>query len=774
MFLFAVFSSATIYAFDIGTQNVRIALGVPGKPITIQTNDEGGRKTPNFVAYTPATANLTSAEWKVGSEAQRIIHKNASQGVRNPFQFLANPSEASFGLHPVTTASVAFALHLSKFKKKHDKLIVAVPPVFSPQAREALIRSLKLLNISSAQIIDSNAAVAALYAVERLKKGDNVKQRILFADIGAVQSEFSLWEFERLGVVTRITLLDYRYTDEVGGELVDAILIKNITAGLDREPTRAEMVNIERQTVRTKERLAAGGEEFVDLSEDFQKRIPLTNEMVSELAGDPIAKLKELIAGMECPDDVELVGGATRLPAFAGVIQSEFPNLTLRRSLNSDEAVAFGAAYYASLQSGTIGGTRLDFHKPSLYGLNFITDGKKSVLYRTGEIIERKTVSMRKFRDFNVSLELSKEANKNLTIHSVYYEKAQQGYADVALVGLTYLTRNITGQLANGTKPYVRFTFGHSEVLDCPDFISASLNVNMTVNVTIEGQTADINSTTANLPIKTVVELVDSEFKVDQAAAEEFISALIAAAQERRRHDAAAHKIEAFIIDLTDKIEYDSEFRLVTSEEERDAITQLLQRERMAVEFSAQRVSADDLEKRLEKIKDRISDALVRYEEYKGRVPAVMKLNATLLKGEKELENAKCDDATKDNFKKLMEECRELINDTLAIKPDEHPRILVSDLKDKEQQVQRMFTSLRMPPRPSKSISFTNDPSDPDYEKNLKKLKKMGINIVPPAPKDSEATPEPQPEATTEPQPEATPEPQSEATTQEEPIQKEL
>lgn len=762
MFLFAVFARATIYAFDIGTQNVRIAVGVPGKPIVIQPNDEGGRKTPNFVAYTPATENLTSAEWKVGSEAQRIIHKNASQGVRNPFQFLANPSGAAFGgLHPVTTASVTFALYLSKFKKKHDKLIVAVPPVFSPQAREALIRSLKLLNISSAQIIDSNAAVASLYAVERLKKGDGVKQKILFADIGAVQSEFSLWEFERLGVVTKITLLDYRYTDQVGGELVDNLLIENITASLGREPTRPEMANIHRQTVRTKERLAAGGEEFVDLSEDFQKRIPLTNEMVSELAADAIGKLKDLIKGMECPDDVELVGGATRLPAFASVIQSEFPNLTLHRSLNSDEAVAFGAAYYSSLQSGTIGGTRLDFHKPSLYGFNFICDGKKYDLYRTGEITERKTVSMRKFRDFNISLELSRETNKNLTIQSVYYDKAQQQYADVALVGLTYMTRNITSQLANGTRPSVRFTFGHSEILDCPDFISASLNVNMTVNVTIEGQTADVNSTTANLPIKTVVELADSEFKVDQSKAEAFLSALIAAAQERRRHDAAAHKIEAFIIDLTDKIEYDSEFKLVTTEEERNAIMQLLQRERMAVDFSASRVSANDLEKRLDKIKEKISDALVRYDEYKGRIPAVMKLNATLLKGEKELANAKCDESTKENFKNLMNECAELIKDVLAIKPDEHPRILVNDIKEKEKQVTRMFTSLRMPPRPAKSISFTNDPSDPNYEKNLKQLKKMGINIVSSPPKDNEtstdnettptATPLPSPGPETEP-----------------------
>jgi hypothetical protein len=41
--LLSFLASSAIYAVDLGTQNVRIALGVPGKPITIKMNDQGAR-----------------------------------------------------------------------------------------------------------------------------------------------------------------------------------------------------------------------------------------------------------------------------------------------------------------------------------------------------------------------------------------------------------------------------------------------------------------------------------------------------------------------------------------------------------------------------------------------------------------------------------------------------------------------------------------------------------------------------------------------------------
>jgi hypothetical protein len=142
--LFSFLASSAIYAVDLGTQNIRIAFGVPGKPIEIKTNDQGGRATPNFLAFNPvpAPANLSSAEWFIGADAERIFQRNRSRGVRDPFHYLADPNSSEFSVDPIIASSVAFSILLRKVKRRHDRLIVAVPAVFALQARYSLLRSL--------------------------------------------------------------------------------------------------------------------------------------------------------------------------------------------------------------------------------------------------------------------------------------------------------------------------------------------------------------------------------------------------------------------------------------------------------------------------------------------------------------------------------------------------------------------------------------------------------------------------------------------------------
>ena len=49
--LFLVFSLESIYSVDIGSQNVRIAVSSPGKPVEIKMNDRDQRMTPNYLAF---------------------------------------------------------------------------------------------------------------------------------------------------------------------------------------------------------------------------------------------------------------------------------------------------------------------------------------------------------------------------------------------------------------------------------------------------------------------------------------------------------------------------------------------------------------------------------------------------------------------------------------------------------------------------------------------------------------------------------------------------
>lgn len=751
----SILTSSAIYAFDFGTQNVRIAYGVPGKAIEILPDNQGSRATPNYLAYSlnEQSSNISSAEWFVGQDAQRIIHKNLSHGVRNPFYFLASLADKENlffqNIHPVTASSVAFSLLLNKFSKGQDKLIVAVPAVFSPQARHALIESLKTINITSVQLIDSNSAVASIYAVERLKKvsfseDDSVTSKsIVFIDIGAIQAEVSFWNFTQIGNVMKIQLIDYCYSDEIGGDIIDDLLIKYITDRLPRTPTRAEMTTVLRSMKKAKERLASGSNQFIDLSEDFQQQMELSNDIINNLSQPLLHKLENLIKQIAnnnnyTPDEIELIGGSTRLPSFQKVIQDAFPNYTLHRSLNSDEAIALGAAYYSSLQTGTIAGSRLEIIKPTIYGLDFETDGKNFELYKTGDISERKSMKMRKFKDFNFTMKVTKEKFdengdsqniNNLHLISKLYNEVPEDFTHVRIRGLTNLTRSITKQLAKDTRPFIRFTFGLSQVYDCLDYISSALTANITVNVTIEGQVAQTNSSTSNWALSTKSTLNAPVFGYNETSHDEFMKQFTEAEIERKNHAKATHKIEAFIIDLTDKIEYDTDFQEVTIEEERSEIRDILSREREAIEFSGSRVHSTDLEKRFEKLREKLKEPLLRFKEYKARPAEIARLNKTIQKAEKALLNATTDNETIEDFKDFLNKTKNMIADAIQQKPLEKPTILASRLKERERNLQRMIPDLRRPARKKKpaKVTISTDPNSPDYDPEL--LKKYGINI---------------------------------------------
>ena len=146
--LFLVLSLESIYAIDIGSQNVRVAVSTPGKAIEIKTNERDQRMTPNYLAFplSDSDANLKSVEWIVGPDAERIWMRNQSRGIHNPIGKLWNPTEHEFnGLGPVYTAATALYHQLKGLKMKTDKITLLVPVYAAPQYRQLLLLTTKLI-----------------------------------------------------------------------------------------------------------------------------------------------------------------------------------------------------------------------------------------------------------------------------------------------------------------------------------------------------------------------------------------------------------------------------------------------------------------------------------------------------------------------------------------------------------------------------------------------------------------------------------------------------
>ena len=59
-------------------------------------------------------------------------------------------------------------------------------------------------------------------------------------------------------------------------------------------------------------------------------------------------------------DEIILVGGSTRIPKIQKMLEEFFNNKQLNKSINPDEAVAYGAAVQAAILSGESKGTATD------------------------------------------------------------------------------------------------------------------------------------------------------------------------------------------------------------------------------------------------------------------------------------------------------------------------------------------------------------------------------------------------------------------------------
>jgi heat shock protein 1/8 len=68
---------------------------------------------------------------------------------------------------------------------------------------------------------------------------------------------------------------------------------------------------------------------------------------------DPVEKvLKDAKMPREKVDDIVLVGGSTRIPKIQALVSEYFGGRQLNKSINPDEAVAYGAAVQAAVLTG--------------------------------------------------------------------------------------------------------------------------------------------------------------------------------------------------------------------------------------------------------------------------------------------------------------------------------------------------------------------------------------------------------------------------------------
>ena len=358
--------------------------------VEIIANDQGNRTTPSYVAFTDSERLIgDSAKNQSASnpentvfDAKRLIGRKVSDAVVQadmvhwPFRVVKGDADKPLievlfkGETKRFSPEEISAMVLVKMKEtaeayfggdKVTKAVITVPAYFNDSQRQATKDAGAIAGLEVLRIINEPTAAAIAYGLGKTGKERNV----LIFDLGGGTFDVSLLTIEDGVFEVKATAGD----THLGGEDFDNRMVDYCMAEFKRKH-RKDMAGNERAKrrlrtacERAKRTLSSATQAVVELDALFEGcdySTTITRARFEELNMDYfrkcIAPVERVLrdAGMskDRVHDVVLVGGSTRIPKVQSMLQEFFNGKEPNKSINPDEAVAYGAAVQAAILSG--------------------------------------------------------------------------------------------------------------------------------------------------------------------------------------------------------------------------------------------------------------------------------------------------------------------------------------------------------------------------------------------------------------------------------------
>jgi len=242
------------------------------------------------------------------------------------------------------------------------KAVITVPAYFNDSQRQATKDAGAIAGLEVLRIINEPTAAAIAYGMD---KGSKAERNVLIFDLGGGTFDVSLLTIEDGIFEVKATAGD----THLGGEDLDIALAAHFGAEFKRKykkdlaGNKRAMRRLRTAAERAKRTLSASAQTTVEvdsLHEGIDFASSITRARFEEMnAGlfrrclEPVAKvLQDAKMDKGQVHDVVLVGGSTRVPKVQAMLQEFFHGKELCRSINPDEAVAYGAAVQAAILNG--------------------------------------------------------------------------------------------------------------------------------------------------------------------------------------------------------------------------------------------------------------------------------------------------------------------------------------------------------------------------------------------------------------------------------------
>uniref|UniRef100_A0A0G4F3G9 Heat shock protein 70 n=1 Tax=Chromera velia CCMP2878 TaxID=1169474 RepID=A0A0G4F3G9_9ALVE len=359
--------------------------------VEIIANDQGNRTTPSYVAFTDTERLIgDAAKNQVARnpentvfDAKRLIGRHFSEAAVQsdmkhwPFkvvsgkgdkpQIVVNYQNESKTFHPEEIS----AMVLTKMKeiaddylgRKVKNAVVTVPAYFNDSQRQATKDAGAIAGLNVMRIINEPTAAAIAYGLDKKGQGE---RNVLIFDLGGGTFDVSLLTIEDGIFEVKATAGD----THLGGEDFDNRLVdfciqdfKRKNRGKDLSGNNRALRRLRTQCERAKRSLSSSAQATIEIDSLFDGidySVTISRARFEEMCMDyfrntlaPVEKvLKDSGIDKRSVHEVVLVGGSTRIPKIQALITEFFNGKEPCKSINPDEAVAYGAAVQAAILSG--------------------------------------------------------------------------------------------------------------------------------------------------------------------------------------------------------------------------------------------------------------------------------------------------------------------------------------------------------------------------------------------------------------------------------------
>ncbi|KAF4660112.1 70-kilodalton heat shock protein [Perkinsus olseni] len=359
--------------------------------VEVIANDQGNRTTPSYVAFTDTERLIgDAAKNQVARnpentvfDAKRLIGRKFTDPVVQhdmkmwPFKLLDGSDgrpmiEVHFkGEVKKFHAEEISSMVLIKMREtaeaflgtKVNDAVVTVPAYFNDSQRQATKDAGSIAGLNVLRIINEPTAAAIAYGLD--KKGEGEKN-VLIYDLGGGTFDVSLLTIEDGIFEVKATAGD----THLGGEDFDNRILdfcmqdfKRKNRGKTIEGNQRAMRRLRTQCERAKRTLSSSTQASIEIDSLFEGidyNCTLSRARFEELCMDyfrntmgPVEKvLRDSGIDKRSVNEIVLVGGSTRIPKVQSMIKEFFNGKEPAKSINPDEAVAYGAAVQAAILTG--------------------------------------------------------------------------------------------------------------------------------------------------------------------------------------------------------------------------------------------------------------------------------------------------------------------------------------------------------------------------------------------------------------------------------------